>query len=103
MAAGGGEAGQAAISASQALMTENRLQFSRANEAEADRVGMRTLFNAGFDPQDMPGMFENMMQMRSFSRQIPEFLSSHPLDENRVADSQKSCTGITSSRAYTER
>ncbi len=88
VAAGGGEAGQAAISASQALMTENRLQFSRANEAEADRVGMRTLYKAGFDPQDMPGMFENMMQMRSFSRQIPEFLSSHPLDENRVADTR---------------
>ncbi len=88
MAAGGGEAGQAAIAASQALMTENRLQFSRGNEAEADRVGMRTLFKAGFDPQDMPGMFENMMQMRSFSRQIPEFLSSHPLDENRVADTR---------------
>ena len=88
LAAGGGEAGQAAIAASQALMTENRLQFSRGNEAEADRVGMRTLFKAGFNPQDMPGMFENMMQMRSFSRQIPEFLSSHPLDENRVADTR---------------
>jgi beta-barrel assembly-enhancing protease len=88
MAAAGGEAGQAALAASQALMTQNRLQFSRANEEEADRVGMRTLYNAGFNPQDMPGMFENMMQMRSFSRRIPEFLSTHPLDENRVADSR---------------
>ncbi len=88
LAAAGGEAGQAAMAASQAAMMENRLQFSRANEEEADRVGMRTLFNAGFDPEDMPGMFENMMQIRSFSRRIPEFLSSHPLDENRVADSR---------------
>lgn len=94
VAAGGAEAGQAALGASQALMMENRLQFSRGNEEEADRVGMRTLYNAGFDPQDMPGMFENMMQMRSFSRRIPEFLSSHPLDENRVADSRNRALGL---------
>ncbi|MDC1436757.1 M48 family metalloprotease [Gammaproteobacteria bacterium] len=94
VAAGGAEAGQAAIAASQAVMMENRLQFSRGNEEEADRVGMRTLFNAGFDPEDMPGMFENMMQMRSFSRQIPEFLSSHPLSENRVADSRNRALGL---------
>jgi len=94
LAAAGGEAGQAALAVSQAAMTENRLQFSRANEEEADRVGMRTLFSAGFDPQDMPGMFENMMQMRSFSRRMPEFLSSHPLDENRVADSRNRALGL---------
>lgn len=94
LAAAGGEAGQAVIAASQAAMMENRLQFSRANEEEADRVGMRTLYNAGFDPHDMPGMFENMMQMRSFSRRIPEFLSSHPLDENRVADSRNRALGL---------
>ena len=94
LAAGGAEAGQAALAASQAVMMENRLQFSRSNEEEADRVGMRTLFNAGFDPEDMPGMFENMMQMRSFSRRMPEFLSSHPLDENRVADSRNRALGL---------
>ena len=94
LAAAGGEAGQAALAASQAAMLENRLQFSRSNEEEADRVGMRTLYNSGFDPEDMPGMFENMMQMRSFSRRIPEFLSSHPLDENRVADSRNRALGL---------
>ncbi len=94
LAAAGGEAGQAVMAASQAAMMENRLQFSRANEEEADRVGMRTLYNAGFDPQDMPGMFENMMQMRSFSQRIPEFLSSHPLDDIRVADSRNRALGL---------
>lgn len=94
LAAAGGEAGQAAMAASQAMMMENRLQFSRSNEQEADRVGMRTLFNAGFDPQDMPGMFENMMQLSSFSRRMPEFLSSHPLSENRVADSRNRALGL---------
>ena len=88
VAAAGGEAGQAALAVSQTMALENQLRFSRSNEQEADRVGIRTLYNAGFDPNDMPGMFENMMQMRSQSRRIPEFLSTHPLDENRVADSR---------------
>jgi len=28
------------------------------------------------------------MRMQSFSRRLPEFLSTHPLDENRIADSK---------------
>lgn len=84
----GGDAGQAALGVSQSVMLDNQLRFSRNNEEEADRVGIRTLYNAGFEPDDMAGMFENMMQMRTGSRRIPEFLSTHPLDENRVADAR---------------
>lgn len=94
LAAAGGEAGQAALAVSQTAALENQLRFSRSNEQEADRVGIRTLYNAGFDPNDMPGMFENMMQLRSQSRRMPEFLSSHPLDENRVADSRNRATSM---------
>ena len=85
----GGDAGQAALMTTQAVGQENRLRYSRSNEQEADRIGIRTLYNAGFDPNDMAGMFEQMMRMQSFSRRLPEFLSTHPLDENRIADSKK--------------
>jgi len=33
-------------------------------------------------------MFEQMLSARGFSRRPPEFLSTHPLDENRIADSR---------------
>lgn len=84
----GGDAGQAALMTTQAVGQENQLRYSRSNEQEADRVGIRTLAKAGFDPYDMGGMFEQMMRMKSFSRRLPEFLSTHPLDENRIADSK---------------
>ncbi len=84
----GGDAGQAALMTTQAVGQENQLRYSRSNEQEADRIGIRTLYNAGFDPYDMAGMFEQMMRMKSFSRRLPEFLSTHPLDENRIADSK---------------
>ena len=84
----GGDAGQAALMTTQAVGQENQLRYSRSNEQEADRIGIRTLYNSGFDPNDMAGMFEQMMRMKSFSRRLPEFLSTHPLDENRIADSK---------------
>jgi predicted Zn-dependent protease len=84
----GGDAGQAALMTAQTASLENQLRFSRSNEEEADRVGIRTLYNAGFDPHDMATMFESMLQSRNFSQRVPEFLSTHPLDENRIADSK---------------
>lgn len=84
----GGDAGQAALMTTQAVGQENQMRYSRSNEQEADRIGIRTLYNSGFDPFDMAGMFEQMMRMNSFSQRMPEFLSTHPLDENRIADSK---------------
>ncbi|HHX81742.1 MAG TPA: M48 family metalloprotease [Pseudomonadaceae bacterium] len=73
---------------SQAISHDNRLRFSRSHEQEADRIGIRNLYNAGFDPADMSGMFEQMLRLSSGSQKMPEFLSTHPLDENRIADSK---------------
>ncbi|MDR0781081.1 MAG: M48 family metalloprotease [Pseudomonadales bacterium] len=88
MATVGGNAGQAALMTSQAMGIDNQLRFSRGNEQEADRVGIRNLYNAGFDPADMGGMFEQMLRMRTTTQRVPEFLSTHPLDESRVADAR---------------
>lgn len=84
----GGDAGQAAIMGSQAAAMDQQLRYSRNNEQEADRIGIRTLQDAGFDPDDMAGMFERMLRSSSFSQRPPEFLSTHPLSESRVADSR---------------
>ena len=88
MSAGSGDAGMAAVMATQAANLESMLRFSRENEAEADRVGMQTLVNAGMDPHALPTMFENMQRsMRYMGDRPPEFLMSHPVTEKRIADS----------------
>lgn len=90
MATAGGDAGMAALSASQALAQDNALRYSRSNEQEADRVGMQTLVDAGMDPHAAPAMFERMLQASRYSsgERIPEFLRTHPLSENRIADTR---------------
>lgn len=90
MATAGGDAGMAALSATQAAAQDSALRYSRSNEQEADRIGMATLVEAGFDPHAAPAMFERMMQASRYSSgsQVPEFLRSHPLSENRIADTR---------------
>jgi predicted Zn-dependent protease len=87
MATAGGEAGQAALMTNQAVGVDNQLRFSRSNEQEADSIGIRTLYNSGFDPNDMAGMFEVLLRARGASQRLPEFMLTHPLDESRVANS----------------
>jgi len=81
--------GIAAIAGTQALAVQNMLAYSRAHEQEADRVGMEILANAGMDPRGMPEMFEIMMrQNRLQGNRVPEYLSTHPLTQNRVSDTR---------------
>ncbi len=90
MATAGGEAGIAAMSATQAAAQDSALRYSRGNEQEADRIGMQTLVGAGMDPNAAPAMFERMLQSTRYysTSQLPEFLRTHPLSESRIADTR---------------
>lgn len=88
-AAGNGDAGMAAIMATQAGAIQSQLRFSRENEQEADRVGMLTLVDAGLDPRAVPSMFERMQRSARYQgNRVPEFLLTHPVTESRIADSR---------------
>jgi len=81
--------GIAAIAGTQALAIQNMLAYSRSHEQEADRVGLDILATAGMDPRGMPEMFEIMMrQNRLQGNNVPEYLSTHPLTQSRVADTR---------------
>ena len=90
LATAGGDAGIAALSATQAATMDSALRYSRGNEQEADRVGMQTLVAAGMDPYAAPAMFERMLASSRYSNSngIPEFLRTHPLSESRIADTR---------------
>lgn len=88
-ATAGGDAGMAAITATQAAIQQQQLRFSRSHESEADRIGMQTLTGAGYDAEGMPRMFTRMLEsLRYAGQRPPEFLLSHPVTESRVADSR---------------
>lgn len=82
------EAGQAAVASVIAGSIQKRLDFTRQNELEADRVGIELLANAGYDPRAMPTFFERLQQSNRYYTEPPEFLSTHPVTVNRVADTR---------------
>jgi len=87
-AAGAGDLGMAAIMSSQAAAFQEQMRFSRQNEQEADRVGLLNLERAGYDPRAMPSMFVRLLRQYRYASRPPEFLLTHPLTENRIADTQ---------------
>ncbi|MEN3033047.1 M48 family metalloprotease, partial [Chromobacterium amazonense] len=55
-----GNATMAAISSGMGLMQQRQINYTRSNESEADRLGIRTLSRSGYDVDAMAGFFERM-------------------------------------------
>lgn len=88
-AAAGGDMAGAAILGAQAGAIQSRINFTRTNELEADRVGMGILADADFDPEGMPNFFEKLEQAtRYYGRDFPEYLMTHPVTSSRIADTR---------------
>ena len=86
-AASEGDAASAAIMASQAAALDSRLRYSRLHEKEADRLGMKTLVEAGYPAESAALMFKQMLNAsRLYGNKVPEFLLTHPVTESRIAD-----------------
>jgi predicted Zn-dependent protease len=100
------EAGQAALAAVQAGSLQYQINFTRANEKEADRVGINILEDAGYNPLGMPRFFQRLHEnARLYGGSPPEFLSTHPVTENRIAEStaraeQFGTSGVTDSLTF---
>ena len=58
----GGDAAMGVMLGTQAAMLSKQLGYSRDAEREADRFGLSTLQNAGFDPLGMEAFFERLQQ-----------------------------------------
>lgn len=95
----GGDAGMAAAMGGQAALLQQQINFTRANEKEADRVGIDLLAKSEFEPRAMPAFFARMGKAnRVYSSKIPEFLLTHPVTTSRTADA----LGRAESYPYTQ-
>lgn len=60
------------------------LPFSRKQESEADRMGLIFMAMAGYDPNEAIAFWTRMSKL-SAGQQPPQFLSTHPSDQTRIA------------------
>ncbi len=95
--AGGSNAGQgvsAALAGSQALAIQNKLNFTRDNEFEADRIGFNRLTAAGYDPNGAAAFMEKLQRANRFVEgNAPSYLRTHPITYERIAEAQSRAQG----------
>ncbi|POP54093.1 peptidase [Zhongshania marina] len=63
------------------------LPYGRAQESEADIVGLDLMAKSGFNPEASVALWQNMGALSQ--GQPPEFMSTHPSHESRIKDLQK--------------
>ena len=86
-----------AIAVGPAILQSQSLRYSRLFEREADRVGFDNLVKAGYHPDSMGEMFENMNEIRRLSGDLPpEFLLTHPLSSSRISDAFNAAENLSS-------
>lgn len=96
--------GEGAMMASLTGLNQDRINFVRANEKEADRIGISYLIKANINPKGMVSFFKKMQQnMRYYYMDnIPAILRTHPLDEDRIAEAQNRIGNLKGKKFITD-
>ncbi|SEM99496.1 Putative Zn-dependent protease, contains TPR repeats [Luteibacter sp. UNCMF331Sha3.1] len=88
---GAGDAAPAVLMGGQGLLMQRQINFTRKDEIEADRVGIQTLANAGYDPDAMADFFGRMqdtMRVGEGEEALPALLQTHPVTLARISDAK---------------
>lgn len=77
------------------------LKFSRDDENQADSLGVQYSRGAGYNPGQMVNFFASLQRMGDMSGQssLPGFLSTHPLNGERIQNITKMLTAADASLA----
>ncbi|MGN6482246.1 M48 family metalloprotease [Luteibacter sp.] len=87
----GGDAAAGVLMGGQGLLLQRQINFTRKDEIEADRVGIQTLANAGFDPEAMADFFGRMqdtLRVGEGEDALPALLQTHPVTLDRISDAR---------------
>lgn len=87
-----GTAIEAAVVGGQALLAQRQINYTRSSEAEADRVGIQTLYQAGYSADGMADFFERMDRLtrgNSGGYALPSYLQTHPVTTTRLSEARE--------------
>ncbi|MFQ3176343.1 MAG: putative Zn-dependent protease [Psychromonas sp.] len=81
-------AGMAALTTTMAVSIQSQINYTRTHEYEADRIGIKTLVDAGYDPNGMAQFFGRLAEKYKYASLPPQMLSTHPLPEARLSEAR---------------
>jgi predicted Zn-dependent protease len=98
-----GNAAAAAIASAQGLLIQRQIDYTRSNESEADRLGIRTLSRGGYEPEAMAGMFERMQALSRTNQggereRAPDYLKTHPVTTIRISEARQRAEELSRDR-----
>lgn len=87
------DAAMAVLAGAQGLALQRQIDYTRSNESEADRLGIRTLARSGYDPEAMATMFERMQAVSRTNQggereRLPDYLRTHPVTTTRISEAR---------------
>jgi predicted Zn-dependent protease len=87
---GSPDAIEAGILGAQGAAIQHQINYTRASEFEADRIGITTMASAGYDPLAMASFFDYMSHEGPEPSRIHavQFLINHPIFSDRVAEAR---------------
>lgn len=99
-----GDATSAAIMTGLGMLQQRQITYTRDNEAEADRIGIRTLARAGYRPEAMADFFQTLqawvqMNQGDVRGQVPDYLQTHPLTLTRISEARQRAAKLESQPA----
>ena len=62
------------------------MSYSRGDESQSDRLGVRYMSRAGYDPNALVGVFQTLALAGGGGGSVPEWASTHPDPVNREED-----------------
>ncbi|WP_462114721.1 M48 family metalloprotease [Lysobacter xanthus] len=88
------DAAQAAMVTAMGLAQQRQINYTRASESEADRIGIQVLARSHFDPRGMADFFAKLQsRMRTNEAnafgETTDYLRSHPLTLTRITEARE--------------
>ena len=88
------DAAMAVLTSAQALMVQRQINYTRSNESEADRIGIRTLARGGYEPAAMADFFARLQTVIRSNQggereRTPDYLKTHPVTTTRISEARQ--------------
>jgi len=82
----------------QSALYQKQVNFTRANELEADRIGVQIMSQAGYDPHGIANFFRRLeQQSRLYGSGLPDILRTHPVNTQRISEAEARAASLPES------